>query len=354
MSKQIMLAFFAAFVLCNVAFQSEFSGRVRRIMSALLDTLDGLLTPACVARERIIPFPCLLVLTMFAPRISMLVAQNVLRDSKRPTDFMYVMEWMGWPGVALVRHAGRIRDVYEISIDDATSTALLVSCVEIAGMVHFVLDVALFALFFMENIADNMLAWNVYQMRIALSRLRGVIACSCLVPVMVMGIANQQTSADERCSFPWSDAHGPTAMSWCIAGSTCVLSIVTIVSRFFGTWRGFERDNGRAVACKSSSWRAEVKWPPPLDVRKLGDDLSEDDIPDAYLCPITHSVMREPATTYLGTTYDRFAIERWLETKDTDPITQESLDSTSRLVPNYALRQAIEHWVGSVTVGDDA
>jgi hypothetical protein len=350
MSKPLF-AFVAAFVLCNVAFQSEFSGRVRRIMSALLDTLDGLLTPACVARERIIPFPCLLVLTMFAPRMSMFVAQYVLRDSKRPIDVVYVMEWMGWPGVALVRHAGRIRDEYDMSVDDASSTALLVSCVEIAGIVHFTLDVALFALFVMEKIADHMLAWNVYQMRIALTRVRGMIACSCLVPVMMMGIANQQTSADERCA---PDGQAQTAMSWCIAGSTCVLSIVTIVSRFFGTWRGFERDNGRAVVtCKSSTWRAEVKWPPPLDVRKLCDDLSEDDIPDAYLCPITHAVMREPATTYLGTTYDRFAIERWLETNDTDPITQESLDSKSRLVPNYALRQAIEHWVGAMGALDD-
>ena len=53
--------------------------------------------------------------------------------------------------------------------------------------------------------------------------------------------------------------------------------------------------------------------------------------------------MRDPVSTADGQTYDRAAIERWLERNDTSPATGATLPD-KRLTPNIALRQAIEEW----------
>ena len=59
-----------------------------------------------------------------------------------------------------------------------------------------------------------------------------------------------------------------------------------------------------------------------------------------FLCPITHEVMEDPVTAADGHTYDRFAIEEWLKTHRTSPMTNEVLSSQA-LVPNVALRRMI-------------
>ena len=63
----------------------------------------------------------------------------------------------------------------------------------------------------------------------------------------------------------------------------------------------------------------------------------------AFSCPITQSVMVDPATTSDGMTYEREAIERWLTEHDTSPLTGIVLPHKF-LTPNYALRSAIEDW----------
>ena len=53
-------------------------------------------------------------------------------------------------------------------------------------------------------------------------------------------------------------------------------------------------------------------WPPPIAVP---DSLEEKDIPDYFLCPITGCLMRQPAMTPDGVTYDHDAIAEWLQNK---------------------------------------
>jgi hypothetical protein len=55
------------------------------------------------------------------------------------------------------------------------------------------------------------------------------------------------------------------------------------------------------------------------------------------ICPITFEPMRDPVTAADGMSYERSAIEEWLERKTTSPYTNEPLKSTS-LLPNIALR----------------
>ncbi|KAH7441470.1 hypothetical protein KP509_03G039300 [Ceratopteris richardii] len=71
---------------------------------------------------------------------------------------------------------------------------------------------------------------------------------------------------------------------------------------------------------------------------------------DAFLCPLTKSVMQDPVTLENDQTYERTAIERWfLECSANGrppvcPVTQMKLESTS-LKPNIALRNTIQEWV---------
>ena len=52
-----------------------------------------------------------------------------------------------------------------------------------------------------------------------------------------------------------------------------------------------------------------------------------------FLCPITMSTMSDPVVTSDGQTYERTAIEDWLKTHDTSPLTGRNvgLDRSSRV-----------------------
>ena len=63
----------------------------------------------------------------------------------------------------------------------------------------------------------------------------------------------------------------------------------------------------------------------------------------SFFCPLTLDLMRDPVFTEDGQTFEREPIEQWLALHDTSPVTGARLGRT-RLVPNVALRQAIEQW----------
>ena len=78
--------------------------------------------------------------------------------------------------------------------------------------------------------------------------------------------------------------------------------------------------------------------------RSSKSSYSEKEIPDAFKCPITLQIMVEPMVTSDGHTYEKIVIEKWLESHDTSPKTNQQIEKT--LVPNYALRSAIEQLFG--------
>ena len=53
--------------------------------------------------------------------------------------------------------------------------------------------------------------------------------------------------------------------------------------------------------------------------------------------------MVEPVVAADGQSYERSAIERWLATKSTSPLTGEALEYTG-LFPNHSLRRMIRAW----------
>jgi len=63
-------------------------------------------------------------------------------------------------------------------------------------------------------------------------------------------------------------------------------------------------------------------------------------VPVDFLCPITYELMREPVLVADGSTYEREAIEHWLKTHSTSPVTNERLVH-SMIVPNNMARSLI-------------
>ncbi|KAM7491768.1 hypothetical protein LguiA_034689 [Lonicera macranthoides] len=66
--------------------------------------------------------------------------------------------------------------------------------------------------------------------------------------------------------------------------------------------------------------------------------------PNHFICPILKDVMEDPCVAADGYTYDRKAIEKWLEEEsDKSPMTNLPLPSKN-LLPNYTLLSAIIEW----------
>jgi len=61
---------------------------------------------------------------------------------------------------------------------------------------------------------------------------------------------------------------------------------------------------------------------------------------NAFLCPITHDIMRDPVVCADGHTYERSAIEHWLQRSRKSPMTGQILRH-SALFPNQALRNLL-------------
>ena len=71
---------------------------------------------------------------------------------------------------------------------------------------------------------------------------------------------------------------------------------------------------------------------------------ADGDIPEYFLCPITGCIMRQPAMTPEGVTYDYDALTEWLSSKQTDPSTNLPL-SAEQLCPNRTVRSMIEDFI---------
>jgi hypothetical protein len=70
------------------------------------------------------------------------------------------------------------------------------------------------------------------------------------------------------------------------------------------------------------------------------------DFPTEFRCPITMQIMTDPVQAADGHTYERSAITTWLVHCQQSPITRSHM-TAEELVPNRALRSAIEHYTTS-------
>ncbi|KAJ8350215.1 hypothetical protein SKAU_G00253450 [Synaphobranchus kaupii] len=71
------------------------------------------------------------------------------------------------------------------------------------------------------------------------------------------------------------------------------------------------------------------------------------DDPDEFVCPITREVMRDPVIAADGYSYEREAIQSWINSKNrSSPMTNLPLQTTI-LTPNRTLKMAIGRWKSS-------
>ncbi|CAL8350869.1 unnamed protein product [Merluccius merluccius] len=67
-------------------------------------------------------------------------------------------------------------------------------------------------------------------------------------------------------------------------------------------------------------------------------------VPDEYLCPITRELMKEPVIAADGYSYEREAIDSWINSRNrSSPMTNLPL-RTTLLTPNHTLKMAIGRW----------
>ena len=64
---------------------------------------------------------------------------------------------------------------------------------------------------------------------------------------------------------------------------------------------------------------------PPSTLEDHEQRILQQEVPPEFLCPITYCVMIDPVVCADGHSYERSAIERWLDTKSTSPMTNRFL-----------------------------
>lgn len=76
-------------------------------------------------------------------------------------------------------------------------------------------------------------------------------------------------------------------------------------------------------------------------------NFANNNYPKEWYCPITHAIMRVPVMASDGITYEKEAIEKWLDTSSKSPITGTNI--SKNLTINYALKNTIEQMVFNKT-----
>ncbi|KAB2626254.1 U-box domain-containing protein 44-like [Pyrus ussuriensis x Pyrus communis] len=99
----------------------------------------------------------------------------------------------------------------------------------------------------------------------------------------------------------------------------------------------------------ADSWHGNYDTGSQSDDSHKFERMHIEPIYDAFFCPLTKQVMRNPVTLENGQTFEREAIEKWFrECKQSGrklvcPLTLQELQSTE-LKPSIALRNTIEEW----------
>ena len=72
--------------------------------------------------------------------------------------------------------------------------------------------------------------------------------------------------------------------------------------------------------------------------------IRRDEVPERLTCPLTLELMKQPVIASDGHTYERCAIQQWLERAKTSPVTNERL-RTPDLIPNHAMKAMIAEFL---------
>ncbi|KAJ4875838.1 putative U-box domain-containing protein 53 [Raphanus sativus] len=132
--------------------------------------------------------------------------------------------------------------------------------------------------------------------------------------------------------------------------------LIRILDKNAGDWPMEKTRKLAALALSCTEIRAkdrpdlETQILPTLESFKNGAEnarnlisLAQKQPPSHFLCPLLKDVMSEPCVASDGYTYDRRAIEEWMEDRRTSPVTNLPLQNTN-LLPNHSVYAAIVEW----------
>lgn len=88
-----------------------------------------------------------------------------------------------------------------------------------------------------------------------------------------------------------------------------------------------------------------VHWPAPLELPDEIAARSRAELPEAFVCPLTMGLMRLPAITPRGTSYEYEALASWIGAHGRYPAGEAGALTRSSLAPNLALRNLIDAWL---------
>lgn len=77
--------------------------------------------------------------------------------------------------------------------------------------------------------------------------------------------------------------------------------------------------------------------------------IAQNRVPSEFECPITSEVMEDPVIVADGRSYERAAIQKWLETSNKSPMTGATLEHKA-MIPNTNLKALIQDWKDSQVV----
>ena len=105
------------------------------------------------------------------------------------------------------------------------------------------------------------------------------------------------------------------------------------------------------TASEKAQWAVEIEQQHAIDdLNGLRAPVQPEPL-DAFMCPIGHDVMVDPVIDPEGNSYERTAIELWLRSQDTSPLTGATLAS-KQLIPQFTLRSLIQQWHSSADAGN--
>lgn len=96
---------------------------------------------------------------------------------------------------------------------------------------------------------------------------------------------------------------------------------------------------------RNTSSTVDIQIPSSTPI-SIPPTFTSTDIPDEYICPITMQIMTDPVILTDGHVYERKAIEQWLTTHDTSPISKQPVDK-KMVIPCFVLRNLIEAFVAT-------
>ena len=129
-----------------------------------------------------------------------------------------------------------------------------------------------------------------------------------------------------------------------IAKKTTELVIGETSQNIHSNLDSFKRTDFKEIQTIIDQIAKEDSKPDPTKERQdmhILKNSYKNDVPNEFLCPITEEIFTDPVMTCDGHTYERKAIEAWLNSHDNSPVTNLPL-SNKNLMPNVVLKNLIK------------